>query len=67
MRTIKHRKMLLKESQKLHSNKYGRSFGYSILSHVFKNVTQTTTSRVLENCTNILCRDFGKKLPIYDA
>jgi hypothetical protein len=67
MKTIKHGKMLLKESQKLHGNKYGSYFGYSALSQVFKNVTEITPSMVLENCTDILCRNFSKKLPIYDA
>ena len=46
MRTIKHEKMLLKKSQKLHSNKYGRYFGNSILSYIFKNITETIPSRV---------------------
>jgi len=38
--------MLLKKSQKLHSNKYGRYFGNSILSYIFKNITETIPSRV---------------------
>jgi hypothetical protein len=63
MTTIKHGKTLLKESKKFHSNKCGRYFGHSTLSYIFKNVTETTPSRVLENGTDMLCRNVRKKLP----
>jgi hypothetical protein len=67
MRTITKGKTLLKEPQKLHSKNYGRYFGYCTLSYIFKNVTRTTPSRVLKNGTDMLCRNVGKKLPIYEA
>jgi hypothetical protein len=59
--------MLLKESKKFYRKTYGCYLGYSILSYVFRNVTETKPSRVLENGTDMLCRNVGKKLPIYDA